>query len=103
MVWDEAEGETLYKDAVKVFVTIKADSNIFKLGKPTRRDSVNYVIVHKALVLDSWIENGRTATYRETVERYKTMGKSKEEINALIAAGEDEDADKVFVMLEFNA
>jgi hypothetical protein len=100
-VWDEDEGAFMYRNAVKVLVTEKADVKLFKLSKPTDVPDVQYMIVHKLLVMDGWLESGRAETLRGASLRYEAMGKGKETAEALTAAaGDDEDGDDVFVMLE---
>jgi hypothetical protein len=100
-VWDEDEGAFMYRNAVKVLVTEKADVKLFKQSKPTDVSDVQYMIVHKLLVMDGWLESGRADTLRGATLRYEAMGKGKETAEALTAAaGDDEDGDDVFVMLE---
>ena len=93
---------------VQVLVTEAADKDLFKAALPTERDGVSYVIVHKPLVLDGWLQTGRAATVRQAKLRYEGMTGSaaqqqrgKEMADALAAAaGDDEDDDDVFAMLE---
>jgi hypothetical protein len=102
-VWDEDEGEYMYRNAVKVLVTEKADPAIYALGQPTTGagDDVHYLIVHKLLVLDVWLSQGRADSLKNTKLRYAQMldqGANKCEL--LTQAAEDEDEEDVFVMLE---
>ena len=101
--FDADEGEILYKQAVKVFVTALADVNIFKMGQETSHPGVKYVIVHKALVLDSWIESGKVATLKDTIQRYNAMGSAYQEtVTALQTAGAEEEDGKIYALLELN-
>ena len=100
-VWDEDEGAFMYRNAVKVLVTEIADSALYSLALPTEQDGVQYMIVHKLLVLDGWLQSGRAETLTGATLRYEAMGKKSDTATALAAAaGDDEDADDVFVMLE---
>lgn len=100
-VWDEDEGEFMYRNAVKVLVTELADPELYKLSMSTEQDGVQYIIVHKLLVLDGWLQSGRAETLKGATLRYEAMGRGNDKVTALLlAAGEDEDEDDVFVMLE---
>jgi hypothetical protein len=57
-------GAFMYRNAVKVLVTQAADAALYKLALPTDQDSVQYLIVHKILVLDGWLQSGRAETLR---------------------------------------
>lgn len=99
--WDDNEGEFMYRNAVKVLVTEAADSNIYSLGKPTVSSNIKYLIARKPLIVDSWLESGSASTLNEAIERYKSMGKDNVFIEELKqVAGEDEDGDDIFVLLE---
>lgn len=100
-VWDEDEGAFMYRNAVKILVTEVADSVLYRLALPTEQDGVQYMIVHKLLVLDGWLQSGRAETLTGATLRYEAMGRGSDTATALAAAaGDDEDADDVFVMLE---
>ena len=101
-VFDDEEGQYLYRNAVKVLVTEKADKSIFELGVDTPSAGVRYLIVNKPFIVDGWISDGRAATLNETKERYSAMGRDSTSIQRLEAAlsGGDDDRDDVFVMLE---
>lgn len=100
-VWDEDEGAFMYRNAVKVLVTEAADGSLFRLALATEQAGVKYMIVHKLLVLDGWLQSGRAETLRGAALRYEAMGRGPEAGAALeAAAGDDEDADDIFVMLE---
>jgi len=111
--WDDDEGEMLYANAAKVFVTAGADENIFKLGQPARADlpCVRYLIVDKTMVLNPWLENGKASCVRDAVERYESMVQGREAgaispytqyLAALREAAADEDEEHTFTMLELN-
>ena len=109
-VWDGDEGTFMYRNAAKVLVTEAADKDLFKLALPTEEPGVGYLIVHKPLVLDGWLQTGRSATLRQAILRYEAITGSSEqkqrgqELASAIAAaaGDDEDEDDVFVMLELT-
>ena len=92
-------------------MTEASDKDLYKAALPTERDGVAYVIVHKPLVLDGWLQTGRAATVRQAQLRYEGMTGSaaqrqrgQEMAGALAAAtGDDEDPDDVFAMLELVA
>ena len=107
-VWDGDEGTFMYRNAAKVLVTEAADKDLYKLALSTDETGVGYLIVHKPLVLDGWLQTGRSATLRQAILRYEAITGSsvqkqrgQELATALAAAaGTDEDEDDVFVMLE---
>eukprot|EP01031_Cornospumella_fuschlensis_P032832 gene32832-39697_t len=102
--WDNDEGELMYKHAVKVLVTEAADSNIFNLAAPIPdvQNGVKYIIVHQLLVLNKWLQEGRAVTLKDAILRYENIGpKGLEYIHKMkAAAGEDEQDDDIFVLLE---
>jgi len=111
--WDDDEGEMLYNNAAKVFVTAGADANIFKMGQPVHAEypGVRYLIVDKTMVLNAWLENGKASCVRDAVERYESMVQGREEntdspyteyLAALRDAAADEDEEHTFTMLELN-
>ncbi len=123
--WDDDEGEMLYTNAVKVFVTAAADPAIFNLAQPIESDddgmdddSVRYLLVDKKLVLTPWLENGKAAPVQDALERYQTMllsvegggeGQQKQQeasyeqcIARLKRVSEDEDREHCFAMIELH-
>jgi len=112
--FDEEEGEFMYRNAAKVLVTESADPSLFKLGRETEGGvqsgdnmdmavtaTVRYLIVHKVLVLDSWLQSGKATTLSEALQRYATVPAAVEVIKRLLAAaGEEENEDDVFVVLD---
>ena len=104
--FDGESGEMWYKNAAKVLVTSMGDVQVYNLAKDTEHPQVRYVIVNKPLVLDSWIESGKAASFTDTLQRYKAMGaEHSEKITDLQMAvqGEGEDEETYFVMLELSA
>lgn len=115
-VWDDEEGEMMFRNAVKVLITEAADAVLYKLAKPIPPDSIEnsrninidhyrYMIVHKLLVMDRWLAEGKAATVKEAIQRYESLGdKAQARIEAMkVAAGEDEEEfDDVFTVLEFS-
>jgi hypothetical protein len=109
--WDDEEGELMYRNAVKVLVTESADPALYKLGKETNQLNVRYIIVHKLLVLDSWLMNGRADTLSRVKLRYSVCNSTASEIvnasisilNSLVAAaGDDEDEDDIFAIIDLS-
>ena len=110
-IWDDEEGEMIYRHAAKVLVTEAADPALFQLAQPiawetATTNQVRYLIVHKVLVLDQWISSGRAVPLLDAVMRYKSMpgptgvAKAEQLQNAI---GEEDDEDDVFVLLEFSS
>lgn len=105
--WDDEEGELMYRHAVKVLLTESADADLFKLARPTLAvddSGVRYLLVHKVLVLDKWQAEGRVVTLKDAALRYEPMGeRGKLFIQRMRAsAGEDEDEEDVFVLLDLT-
>lgn len=116
-VWDGAEGEMMYRNAVKVLVTEAADPALFRLAQPVPWEDgaagssaappVRYLIVHKLLVLDPWLAAGKAVPLQDALIRYKTavnggqQGQAKADRLAA-AVGQDDDEEDVFVLLEFG-
>jgi len=108
-LWDAEEGEMMYRNAVRLLVTQDADAGLFKLGQPVQwmmgsdqlphQQSVRYLIVHKLLVLDQWLDSGKAVSLQEAIQRYETIGSHK---TALLrsAVTEDDDYDETFVLIE---
>lgn len=101
--FDEDEGEFMYRNAARLLVTESADAVLFKLGRETEEASVRYLIVHKLLVLDSWLQAGKATTLSDALMRYEAVpaAVAKEVARKLRnAAGDEENEDDVFVMLD---
>lgn len=105
----------MYRNAAKLLVTESADAVLFKLGRATdskntrEGDVVRYLIVHKLLVLDNWLQSGKATSLSEALQRYQAAGTKVpaaiEAANrlkaAVTAAGdEEEDEEDVFVVLD---
>lgn len=100
-VWDDDEGEFMYRNAVKVLLTHKADEALYKVAQVTVSEGVKYLIVHKPLVLDGWLESGRADSLHRAKLRYEQVESTKGTSQALTdASGDGEDEDDVFVLLE---
>ena len=100
--WDQEEGEFLFRNAAKVLVTQTADENIFKISQPTSHPNVRYCILHKLLVLDGLIANGRVDNLRQATARYLSTGTAvaKDKVAELVAAvGNDDNQEDIFVIL----
>ena len=69
----------------------------------TEHPAVRYLIVNKGLVLDSWLNNGKAASYSDAIQRYQAMGaEHSEKVTGLQTALGQEDEDNCFVMLELS-
>lgn len=107
-LWDEEEGEMMYRHAVKVLVTEAADPALYGQAQPVpwAEDApVRYLIVHKLLVLDQWLSSGKAVPLQDACIRYKTSGAASGQQKAdrlQSAVGEDEDEEDIFVLLEFS-
>mmetsp|Transcript_22897 Transcript_22897/g.23123 ORF Transcript_22897/g.23123 Transcript_22897/m.23123 type:complete len:804 (+) Transcript_22897:150-2561(+) len=100
--WDGEEGDYVYRNAVKILVTMSADPDMFRLSKPvssvpTVGEEVRYAIVHKHLVLDHWVSSGKVISLKEYVKRLKSEDRGSEASAMAVAAGEDEDEEDVYV------
>lgn len=113
----------MFRNAVKVLVTEAADPALFKHAKAISTDQmmtetpvqgiehIRYMIVHKLLIMDRWLAEGKAATVKEAIQRYESLGeKGRDRIAALkvaVAAGsgeeevDDEDLEDVFTILEY--
>ena len=100
-IWDENEGEYMYRNAVKILVTQKANTMIYELGKPTNHSLIHYLIVRKPLIVDNWLSEGLTKTLNEAIKYYQSINYDINYINNLISFIEtEEDGDDIFVLLE---
>lgn len=103
-IWDDDEGDFMYRNAVKVLVTEQADTTLFSLGQPTSEPTVHYLIVHKLLVLDGWLNTGKAVSLKDACLRYDYLGSDSEakklSEKLLAAAGDEESEDDIFVVLE---
>ncbi len=96
--WDNDEGEFMYRNAVKVLVTEKADPNMFRLSMPTSEEQIRYCLLHKILVVDEWVEQGRIDSLKNIKFRYAVAQKSL--LEKIVAAAGDEEEDDIFVVIE---
>jgi hypothetical protein len=107
-VWDQSRGELIYINTVKVYLNDKCDEKLYKLAQlasTSATNNVKYMIVHKLLVMDGWISDGRASTFKEIINRYGLMGRKKENDSYLMNIqacidDEGEDEDECFVLLE---
>ena len=106
--FDSEDGEYMYRNAVKVFVTENGNLLIFKQGKPVydpeseeEIDGLRYLVVQKLLIMDRWIQEGKAGTLKEAIERYESYGKSASMlIEKLKSAAGEEDLEDIFVIFE---
>eukprot|EP01034_Spumella_vulgaris_P027521 gene27521-34249_t len=108
--FDEEEGEMMFRNAAKVLVTSQYNENnkstqgggrsLYESGKDTEDTSVKYLIVHKLLVLDSWLSLGQAVTLQDAISRYQmSLGGGAMVESLRRAAGSDESEEDVFVLL----
>jgi hypothetical protein len=102
-VWNDEEGEFMYKHAVKVLVTAAADGAVFKLAQATGHAGVRYIVAHKRLVVDEWVEAGKAASLRDASLRYEALGGARAaDVRALKQAAGEGEEDAVFVMMDLS-
>lgn len=110
--WDYEAGENIFHNAVKVLVTEAGDPNIVKVAQPIYADSmseetvvqgIKYLIVHKPLVMDRWLSEGKAKTLLEVLRHLKEQQHSTyaiDLVDRLLQAAGDEDEEDVFVILD---
>jgi hypothetical protein len=104
--WDEEEGDFMYRHAVKVLITAKADNSLFKVSQSTGHPLIRYAIVHQNLVMDGWQSSGKAVTLADgLVLASKQHGDGSDVYRTIVnafmaAAGEDEDTNDIFVLIE---
>ena len=111
-IWDDEEGEMMLRNAVKVLVTEAADPDLFKLAKPIQLEEsdleeaiahIRYMIVHKLIVMDRWLAEGKASTLKDAILRYESLGeRGAKMIESLQIAADDEDDEDIFVILEYQ-
>ncbi len=104
-VWDYEEGDYMYRNAVKVLVTAKADSSLFHASAPTNHSLFRYAIVHQYLVMDRWLREGKAVSLRNAIALLASSPRNDDIIASLRTAADEEDddgLDDVFVLLEGN-
>jgi hypothetical protein len=89
---------TQYAEAHK---STQGERSLFDLGKETEDPAVKYLIVHKLLVLDSWLNLGQAVTLQDAITRYEQLSAGGAEMVESLrrAAGNDESEEDVFVLL----
>lgn len=102
--WDDEEGELMYRHAVKVLVTASADGELFKMGRPCPAESsVHYLVVHKLLVLDKWLSDGKAIALKDLALRYEQVGqKGMMYVEKMKQAADGEDEEDIFVILDLT-
>jgi hypothetical protein len=116
-VWDEEEGEMMYRNAVKVLVPQNADTHLFSnIAKPlfmldashpaadptlsTLHTTIRYMIVHKLLIMDPWLEAKKACTVKEALETIRQQNPHDPLTDLIVQALGDEDEEDVFILLE---
>lgn len=95
------DGEDLYRNAVKVLVTPRTP-HVFEKGHPLGHmmdeiDTIRYLIVHKKLVMDNWLREGKSCTLDEVLKHPQCRGFDREILKQ--AAADEQEDDEIFVML----
>lgn len=102
-IFDEDSGDMWYRNAARVLVTSLADVSTYNLAMETEHPAVRYLIINKGLVLDSWLNIGKAASYNDAMQRYQAMGaEHSEKVTGLQTALGQEDEDNCFVVLELS-
>ena len=105
-VWDQDEGELYYNNAVKLLVTEKSNSELYKECMETPHPLVRYCIIHmEGCSLVEYLEQGRVDTLKKAKSRYKNMKNVNNETYAdmlTTAAGDEEDEDDIFCTIELT-
>ena len=101
-IWDEEEGDFMYRNAVRVLLTNDADPELYLVSRPTPVDNVRYALVHKRMALDGWLAAEKAITVNEAMILRKK--KLRENIDNAFpdyaaAACVDEDESDVFVLM----
>jgi hypothetical protein len=105
--WDTEEGDYMYRNAVKVLLTEKADKQLYQMNaQPTEYPLIRYIIVHQKLVMDGWLAAGKAASLFESIQRINKRYGTDSEIGRVLvsayatAAGEEEDSNDIFILFE---
>lgn len=110
--WDYEEGEYLFHNAVKVFVTTECtDQNILRVARPVQVSSedgsshieipgLKYFIVHKLLVMDRWLQEGKASTLSQLLQHLDQHQKRSDLADILLRAADGEDEGDIFVILD---
>ncbi len=97
--WDQAEGEFMYRNAMKVLTTEPISPDLFKMGQPSPEPGVRYIIVHKLLVFDLWLKTGRVDTLKSTLQLRGNAPGFKSQLDMYLRAAGDQDLAKVYVLV----
>jgi hypothetical protein len=104
--WDTEEGDYMYRNAVKVLITEKADPLLYKMAQPTDYPLIRYIIVHQKLVMDGWLAAGKSGSLSETIPKIQQRYGVESAVSRVLvsaytqAAGEEEDSNDIFVLFE---
>lgn len=103
--FDNVEGCFMYRNAVKVFVSNNSNSAIYQKGKPAMDpdtddeiEGLRYLVVHKPLIVDQWIQEGKATTLEEAIQRFESLGDGALAEKLKQAAGEEDLEDIFFVV-----
>jgi hypothetical protein len=110
--WDYEAGENIFHNAVRVLITNAGDPSVLAVAEPvyaftdngaTVVDGIKYLIVHKPLVMDRWLAEGKAKTLLEVLQHLKDQQHSSFAVDLvdklILAAGEDDEED-LFVILD---
>lgn len=95
-IWDDEEGEMMYRNAVKVLLPPGSEPNLYHMARPVdgagASTGIKYMIVHKLFVVDKWLQERKAMPLSDLPTEELLTQQLKE------AAGE-EDAEDIFVLL----
>lgn len=98
-VWDDEEGDFMYRNAVKVLLTEDADAELYGVSQNTSQPGVRYALVHKRMALDGWIASGKAVSLKDAMILKK---QNSEMADFAVAGNVDIDEEDVFVILPSN-
>lgn len=96
-IWDNEEGDFMYRNAVKVLLTEEADPKLYSKSQNTHQPGVRYALIHKRMALDGWLEIGKAISLKDAMLLRKSNPIGMADYAA--AGNVDEDEDDVFVIL----
>lgn len=115
-VWDTEEGEMMYRNAVKVLIIDNVDHNLFKLAQSVSYldnnssissnidnkdyNMIRYMIVHKILVMNQWLDTGKAVSLKDALLHYDSIGSNIRKLMENIVNIENDDEDEVFVVIQ---
>jgi hypothetical protein len=98
-VWDDEEGDVMYRNAVKVLLTEEADADLYAVSQNTSQPGVRYALVHKRMALDGWLAAGKAVCLKDAMALRRKQPTGLQLPDYAKAGNVDEDEDDVFVVL----